>query len=194
MKIVRPSLVITTCLLLLCCVAYPALVTGLAQAVFPHQANGSLITQNGHVRGSSLIGQTLANPETHPEYFWGRRSAASVDSATGVVYSSGSNYGPLHPALREEVAARVALLRASGVVGPIPVDLVTTSGSGLDPHISPAAAEAQAARVARARGMTLEHVRALITAHTEPPTLGLLGAARVNVLELNLDLDAHSPR
>src|SRR4051794_642294 len=131
MKFVRPCLVLTACLLVLCCVAYPALVTRIAQAVFPHQANGSLIEQGGRVRGSALIGQTFEHPEAHPEYFWGRPSAASVDSATGVVYSSGSNYGPLNPSLRDDVATRVAALRATGVTGPIPVDLVTKSASGL---------------------------------------------------------------
>jgi K+-transporting ATPase ATPase C chain len=192
MKLVRPSLVITAILLAMCCVAYPALVTAIAQAVFPRQANGSLIEQSGRVRGSSLLGQAFDHPEQHPEYFWGRPSAASVDTATGVVYSSGSNYGPLNAALRDEVTARVAVLRATGVTGPIPVDLVTKSASGLDPHVSPAAARVQAPRVARARGLSVGQLDALIDAHTEAPTLGLLGAPRVNVLELNLALDSQT--
>jgi K+-transporting ATPase ATPase C chain len=194
MKVVRACLVVTGLLLLLCCVAYPAVVTGLAQALFPRLANGSLLEQGGRTRGSALIGQSFEHPEAHPEYFWGRPSAASVDTATGVVYSSGSNYGPLNPALRDEVSWRIAVLRATGVTGPIPVDLVTKSASGLDPHVSLAAAEVQAPRVARARGMALANVRGLIARHTEGPTLGLLGGPRVNVLELNLDLDAQAHR
>jgi K+-transporting ATPase ATPase C chain len=190
MKIVRPCLVITALLLVLCTALYPALVTGLAQAAFPRQSNGSLIVTNGRVRGSSLLGQTFEHPEAHPEYFWGRPSAASVDSATGVIYSSGSNYGPSNTTLHDEVRARVEALRATGVTGPIPVDLVTKSASGLDPHLSPAAALVQVARVARARGLPESEVRALVNAHTEGSTLGLLGEPRVNVLELNLALDA----
>ena len=127
-------------MLVICCVIYPALVTAGAQAFFPSPANGSLIVQSGNVRGSSLLGQTFDRPMEHLEYFWGRPSAASVDSATGVLVSGGSNYGPMNAALKDEVAQRVAALRATGVEGPIPVDLVTKSGSGLDPHISVAAA------------------------------------------------------
>ncbi len=190
MKLLRPCLVITAFLLLVCCLAYPAAVTAVAQAAFPRQANGSLITQGGRVRGSSLLGQTFADNAAHPEYFWGRPSGASVDSATGVTYSSGSNYGPLNPALHDEVRQRVAALRATGVTGPIPVDLVTKSASGLDPHISPAAAQIQVPRVARARSMSEAAVRSLVAAHTDSSTLGLLGEPRVNVLELNLALDA----
>jgi K+-transporting ATPase ATPase C chain len=194
MKIVRPCLVITALLLVLCTALYPAVVTGLAQAVFPRQAQGSLIVERGRVRGSSLLGQTFEHPEGHPEYFWGRPSAASVDSATGVVYSSGSNYGPLNAALHDEVRQRVEALRATGVTGPIPIDLVTKSASGLDPHISPAAARVQVPRVARARNLTETEVRTLVDAHTEGSTLGLLGEPRVNVLELNLALDARTAR
>ena len=190
MKILRPCLVTTALLLVLCCGLYPALVTGAAQALFPRQANGSLIEEGGRVRGSALIGQTFADNAAHPEYFWGRPSAASVDGATGVTYSSGSNYGPLHPSLRDEVRARVAALRATGVTGPIPVDLVTKSASGLDPHISPAAAEVQVPRVARARSLPEARVRSLVAAHTEGSTLAVLGEPRVNVLALNLALDA----
>ncbi len=194
MKLIRPCLVVTAFLLALCCAGYPALVTGVAQAAFPREANGSLIVRDGRVRGSMLIGQTLADPSAHPEYFWGRPSAATVDGATGVTYSSGSNYGPLNVSLTDEVSARVAALRATGVTGPIPVDLVTKSASGLDPHISPAAAEVQVPRVARARAMSEASLRALIATHTEGRTLGLFGEARVNVLALNLDLDARAGR
>lgn len=190
MKHLRPSLVVTAFLLVVCCLAYPAVVTGVAQAVFPREANGSLVEQGGRVRGSSLLGQTFADNAAHPGYFWGRPSSASVDGATGVTASSGSNYGPLHPALRAEVRARVEALRATGVTGPIPVDLVTRSASGLDPHISPAAALLQVPRVARARGRSEADVRSLVAAHTTGATLGLLGEPRVNVLELNLALDA----
>jgi K+-transporting ATPase ATPase C chain len=138
------------------------------------------------------LGQTFDHPEQHPEYFWGRPSAASVDSATGVIYSSGSNLGPLNPALRDAVAARIAALRATGVAGPIPIDLVTASASGLDPDLSPAAVEIQVARVARARDMPADEVRALAAEHTEGRAFALLGEPRVNVLELNLALDRRS--
>jgi K+-transporting ATPase ATPase C chain len=190
MKLIRPCLVITALLLVLCCLIYPATVTLAAQALFPKQANGSLIEKDGKVVGSSLIGQTFDKPAEHPEYFWGRPSAASVDGTTGVVVSAGSNYGPLHPSLKEEVAARIALLRSTGVQGPIPVDLVTKSASGLDPHISIAAAEIQIPRVAKARGLGEADVKALVARHTQGSTLGFLGESRVNVLELNLALDA----
>lgn len=194
MKLIRPCLVVTAFLLALCCAAYPAFVTGVAQAAFPREANGSLLVRDGRVRGSLLIGQTFADPSAHPEYFWGRPSAATVDGATGVTSSSGSNYGPLNPSLTDEVSARVAALRARGVTGTIPVDLVTKSASGLDPHISPAAAEVQVPRVARARAMSEASLRALVAAHTEGRTLGLFGESRVNVLALNLDLDARAGR
>jgi K+-transporting ATPase ATPase C chain len=190
MKMLRPCLVITAFLLVVCCLLYPAVVTGAAQALFPHQANGSLIEENGKVRGSVLLGQTFDKPMEHLEYFWGRPSAASVDSATGVLVSGGSNYGPLNPSLEDEVKQRVAMLRATGVTGPIPVDLVTKSGSGLDPHISVAAADIQIPRVAQARGMTVDEVAGLVREHTEGSTLGFMGEPRVNVLLLNLALDA----
>ncbi|MEO7329660.1 MAG: potassium-transporting ATPase subunit KdpC [Minicystis sp.] len=193
MKLLRPCLVITSLLLILCCLLYPAVVTGAAQALFPRQANGSLIEKDGKVVGSSLIGQTFDKPAEHPRYFWGRPSAASVDGATGVLVSGGSNYGPLNGALKDEVAQRVAALRATGVDGPIPVDLVTKSASGLDPHISVAAAEIQIARVARARSLGEAEIRALVAEHTEGSTLGFLGESRVNVLALNLALDAAHP-
>ncbi|MEP7124598.1 MAG: potassium-transporting ATPase subunit KdpC [Byssovorax sp.] len=193
MKTLRPCLVITAILLLLCCGLYPAVVIAASSALFSEKAEGSLIVKDGRVVGSSLLGQTFDKPEAHPEYFWGRPSAASIDSATGVLVSGGSNYGPLNPALKDEVAARIALLRATGVTGPIPVDLVTRSGSGLDPHVSIAAARIQIPRVATARGMTEDGVLALVALHTEAPTLGILGDPRVNVLELNLALDAARP-
>jgi K+-transporting ATPase ATPase C chain len=193
MKTLRPCLVITAVLLVLCCGLYPAVVTAASAALFSQKAEGSLIVKDGKVVGSSLIGQTFEKPETRPEYFWGRPSAVSVDSATGVLVSGGSNYGPLNPALKDEVAARIAALRATGVTGPIPVDLVTKSASGLDPHVSIAAARIQIARVAKARGMSEDAVLALVGVHTEGPTLGILGDSRVNVLELNLALDAANP-
>jgi K+-transporting ATPase ATPase C chain len=189
MKTLRSCLVITAFLLVVCCGLYPAVVTAASAALFSRQAEGSLLVKDGKIVGSSLIGQTFEKPELHPAYFWGRPSAASVDAATGVLVSGGSNHGPLNPALKDDVAARVALLRATGVIGPVPVDLVTRSGSGLDPHVSIAAAEIQIPRVARARGLGEDVTRALVRAHTEAPTLGFLGESRVNVLELNLDLD-----
>jgi K+-transporting ATPase ATPase C chain len=190
MKLLRPCLVVTAFLLVLCCVLYPAVVTGAAQVLFANKADGSVIVRSGKAVGSSLIGQTFDEPMKHLEYFWGRPSAASADKATGVVVSSGSNYGPLNTALADEVKQRVEMLRATGVTGPVPVDLVTKSGSGLDPHVSVAAAEIQVPRVAKARGMSEGDVRALVQASTEESTLGFLGEPRVNVLELNLALDA----
>jgi K+-transporting ATPase ATPase C chain len=165
---------------------YPALVTLAARVLFPSEAEGSVITAGGQAVGSSLIGQ----PTTSPRYFHGRPSATGrvpYDSAA----SAASNLGPLNPALADAVSARIAALRAEdpGNAAPIPVDLVTASGSGLDPHISPAAAEWQAARVARVRGLDEARVRQLVAEHTEGRTFGLLGEARVNVLELNLALD-----
>ena len=178
--------------------AYPAVITGLAQVLFPHQANGSLITDAaGNVVGSELIGQSF----TDPGYVWGRPSATSPVPYNAAA-SSGSNYGPLNPALigpDGSVAARIQALKdanlAAGVTttDPIPVDLVTASASGLDPHISPAAALYQAPRVAAVRGIDVAEVRALIDQHTEGRTLWILGEPRVNVLELNLALDAVHP-
>ncbi len=191
----RPALVSLLLLTLLTGVAYPLLVTGLAQVVFPQQANGSLIVRDGQVVGSSLIGQSFDDPK----YFWGRLSATGTVpynsfNAENLTASSGSNYGPLNPALMEMVQARIDALKAADPTNtqPIPVDLVTASASGLDPHISPAAALYQLDRVARARGLDPAIVKQLIDQHTQRRDLGLLGEPRVNVLELNLALDGLS--
>ncbi|HSL34126.1 MAG TPA: potassium-transporting ATPase subunit KdpC [Candidatus Limnocylindrales bacterium] len=165
-------------------VAYPAFVTAVAQVVFPSQANGSMIVVDGRTVGSSLIGQAFSEPQ----YFWGRPSAAGADGYDASA-SAGSNLGPTSQALIERISAEVDRLREANGDGPVPVDLVTTSASGLDPHISPAAAEYQVARVAEARGMTIADIEAAVARHTEQPMLGFLGQARVHVLELNLDLD-----
>jgi len=168
-------------------VAYPLLVTGIAQAVFPGQANGSLIEKDGKVLGSSLIGQ----PFSDAKYFWSRPSATSPMPYNGGS-SSGSNQGPTNPVLKEAVEGRVKALRDAGgdPSKPVPVDLVTASGSGLDPHISPAAAEYQIARVAKVRGIAESKLREIVAMHTEGRTFGFLGEPRVNVLKLNLALDA----
>jgi K+-transporting ATPase ATPase C chain len=163
-------------------VAYPLLVTGISQVLFKDQANGSLIEKDGKVVGSSLIGQ----PFSEPKYFWGRPSATSPMPYNGSA-SSGSNQGPTNPALKEAVEGRI---KDHGGKTPVPADLVTASGSGLDPHISPAAAEYQVARVAKARGIPEEKLRALVNQHVEGRQLGILGEPRVNVLRLNLALDA----
>jgi K+-transporting ATPase ATPase C chain len=168
--------------------AYPLLVTGIAQAAFPAQANGSLIiSQNGRIVGSNLIGQAFDDPR----YFWGRLSA-TVGTSNNAAASGGSNYSVLNSALLKQAQTRIDSLRAAdpGNIQPIPVDLVTSSASGLDPHISPAAAYYQAERVARARGLTEAQVRNLIAQYTEKPVLGIFGEPRVNVLLLNLALDS----
>jgi K+-transporting ATPase ATPase C chain len=183
----------TLALLVLCCLVYPGIVTASAQVLFRAQANGSLVERGGKVLGSALIGQSVADWAAHPEYVWGRPSGASNDAATNITYSSGSNYGPMNPTLLDEVKARVALLRDSGVKGAIPADLATKSASGLDPHVSPAAAEIQVPRIASTRKVGESKVRELIASHTEQSSLGFLGEPRVNVLLVNLDLDAQAP-
>lgn len=193
MNTLRTYLVITLALLVICCFVYPGVVTAGAQVLFRDQANGSLIVQDGKIRGSAIIGQSVADWAAHPEYLWGRPSGASNDQATGITSSSGSNYGPMNATLLDEVKGRVKILRDTGVSGPIPVDLVTKSASGLDPHVSPAAAELQVPRIASTRKIPQDIVRELIARHTEGSTLGLLGEPRVNVLLVNLDLDARAP-
>ena len=186
LKELKPALLMLAVLTVITGAAYPLLVTGLAQGVFPHQANGSLVERDGKVVGSELIGQTFSDPK----YFWGRPSATGpVPYNAGA--SSGSNQGPLNPALEDAIKARMAALKAAdpGNTAAIPVDLVTASGSGLDPHISPAAAEYQVGRVARVRGLEVGAVRTLVAAHTEGRAFGVLGEPRVNVLALNLALD-----
>lgn len=186
MKQIKPALVLLIVFSIITGLLYPALITGVAQLLFPGQANGSLITQNGLVVGSELIGQQF----DQPQYFWGR-----ISDTSGVAYnasaSGGSNYSVLNPALETQVKERLAALKAADPNNtlPVPVDLVTASASGLDPDISVAAAEYQAARVAKARGLGLNQVDALISQYTRGRILGFLGEKTVNVLELNLALD-----
>ena len=193
----RPALVLLGLFTVLTGFVYPAVVTGLAQGLFPRQANGSVVERGGRPVGSALVGQEFA---PNPAYFWGRPSATGPVPYTAfngetLTGSSGSNLGPLNPALAEATRGRADLLRAAdpGNAAPVPVDLVTTSGSGLDPHISPDGAAYQAGRVARARGLAPADVARLVAANTEGRTLGLLGEPRVNVLTLNLALDALRP-
>ena len=185
----RPAVLLLVLLTLITGVAYPGIVTAIGQVAFPSQANGSFITVNGSEVGSSLIGQAF----DQPKYFWGRPSDAGVTPSNPAGYdgtaSAGSNLGPTSAALIANVQAQIDRLHAANGNGPIPVDLVTTSASGLDPDISPAAAEYQVARVAAARGMTVDAVRAIVARHTTQPLLGFIGEPAVNVLELNLDLD-----
>jgi K+-transporting ATPase ATPase C chain len=180
----RPAVGLLLALTVLTGIAYPVAVTAVAQLAWPHQANGSLIVVDGRTLGSSLIGQSFSDPK----YFWGRPSAAGKDGYDANA-SGGSNLGPTTKALIDRVTAEVDRLRAANGNAPIPVDLVTTSASGLDPDISPAAADYQVPRVAAARGMTADLVRAAVARHTSEPLLGFIGEARVNVLELNLDLE-----
>ena len=184
---IRPALMALLIFTVLTGLVYPLLVTGIAQLVFPHQANGSLIVVNGKTVGSSLIGQQF----TDPKYFWGRLSATGPYPYNASA-SSGSNLGPTNPALLDEAKARIAALQAAdpGNTQPIPVDLVTSSGSGLDPHISVAAALYQLPRVARLRGLSESALRTLLDKNTQGRTLGFLGEPTVNVLQLNLALDA----
>jgi len=179
----RPALAILLGLLVVTGVAYPAAVTAIAQLAFPHQANGSLLVVDGRTVGSTLIGQAFSDPR----YFWGRPSAAGDGYDANA--SGGSNLGPTSQKLIDRVVADVDRLRAASGSDSVTVDLVTASASGLDPHISPAAAAYQVARVAASRGLSEIDVRAAVTRHTEGPLLGFLGQPRVNVLELNLDLD-----
>ena len=189
----KPAIILLALLTLITGVIYPLAVTVIAQVTFPAQANGSLIVKDGQPIGSRLIGQSFDNPK----YFWGRLSATGTHpynafNAEALTASSGSNYGPLNPSLLEMVQGRIDALKAADPdnAQAIPVDLVTASGSGLDPHISPAAAEYQVARVARARGLDEAVVQQLVAQHTQGRDLGVLGEPRVNVLELNLTLDA----
>ena len=186
----RPSLVLLAAFSLLTGVAYPAVVTLGARVLFPRQAEGSLIRDGAEIRGSALIGQ----PFSGAGHFWSRPSATGP--AYNAAASSGSNLGPTNPALAQAVADRIAALRAADPsnTAPVPVDLVTASGSGLDPHITPAAAAYQAARVARVRGLPEAEVRQLIAVHTDGRSFGLLGEPRVNVLTLNLALDGRTSR
>jgi K+-transporting ATPase ATPase C chain len=189
---IRPAIMALLIFTVLMGIVYPSIVTGIAQLVFPHQANGSLIVKDGKPLGSELIGQSFDDPK----YFWGRLSATgdfpyNAFNADTLTASSGSNYGPSNPALIAAVQARIDALKAAdpGNTQPIPVDLVTASGSGLDPDISVAAGLYQVPRVARARGMSESAVRALVDQYTEGRQFGFLGEPRLNVLKLNLALD-----
>ena len=186
LKEFKPAFVMLLGLTVVTGVAYPLLVTGIAQGLFPDAANGSLIERDGKPVGSELVGQ----PFSDPKYFWSRPSATGPVPYNPAA-SSGSNQGPLNPALEEAVKAHIEALKAAdpSQTAPIPVDLVTASASGLDPHISPAAAAWQAPRIARLRGLSFDSVRGLVAQHTQGRQFGVLGEARVNVLRLNLALD-----
>ena len=187
--VLAPAIALLVAMTVITGAAYPAVVTLIAQVAFPSQANGSFITVDGKTIGSSLIGQAF----DQPKYFWGRPSDAGVTASNPAGYdgtaSAGSNLGPTSATLIANIQAQVDRLHAANGNAPIPVDLVTASASGLDPDISPAAAEYQVARVAAARGMTVDAVRAIVARHTTQPLLGFIGEPAVNVLELNLDLD-----
>ncbi len=180
----RPAIGLIVVMTAITGLAYPGVVTAVAQVALPSQANGSMVVADGRPVGSVLIGQSF----TDPRYLWPRPSAAGADGYDAMA-SGGSNLGPTNRKLIDAVTERVAALRAANGDGPIPVDLVTTSASGLDPHISPAAAEYQVGRIAAARGVPADEVRAAIDRHTDGPILGFLGESHVNVLEVNLDLD-----
>jgi potassium-transporting ATPase KdpC subunit len=184
--VLRPVLVLFAVLTVVTGIVYPVIVTGIGTLAFPAKAQGSLVVRDGTAVGSALIAQSFQEPR----YFWGRLSATSPMANNGAA-SSGSNFGPLNPALVDAVKGRIEALKAADPTNqlPIPVDLVTASGSGLDPHITPAAALYQVERVARARHLDPVRVRQLTLAHVEPPQWGIFGEARVNVLMLNLALD-----
>jgi K+-transporting ATPase ATPase C chain len=196
----RPAIVLVVALTLITGLAYPLAITGLAQVLFPYKANGSLIEKDGKVIGSALIGQLFQEDK----YFHGRASATakadpndpskSVPEPYNAANSGGSNLGPTNKALIDRVKEDVAKLKAENPDAPVPIDLVTTTGSGLDPHISPEAALFQVPRVAKARNMPQDRVRALITENTKGRLAGLLGEPRVNVLALNLALDEAAPK
>jgi len=189
MKEIKPAILLLIAFTILCGGIYPAIVTGIAKAVFPVQANGSFVTDNnGQVVGSSLIGQ----PFSDPKYFWPRPSA-TADFACNPAGSGGSNSGPTNPVYLETVAGRIKNLRAAGLSGPIPADLVQASASGLDPHITPEAALVQIPRVAKERGLNKEGLKKLVDAHSEDRQVGIFGNRRVNVLALNLALDRLAP-
>ena len=189
--LLRPALTLFVLLSIVTGLAYPLAVAGIAQLVFPQAANGSLILRDGKLVGSRLIGQSFSDPR----HFWSRPSATSP-MPYNAANSAGSNLGPSNPALADAVKVRIAALRAAdpGNAAPVPVDLVTASASGLDPNISRAAADYQLARVARARGAPEAQIRALLDAHTQGPWLGFIGESRVDVLALNLALDAPPAR
>ena len=191
MSMLRPALVSFAALALLTGLAYPLAMTAVGQTAFHHKANGSLLTKDGRVLGSMLIGQFTEDPR----YFWGRLSATG-DFPTNAANSSGSNLAPSNPALKAAAEQRIKALRTADPANtaPVPVDLVTASGSGLDPHITPAAAEFQVRRVALACGLTESRVRELVKLHTEGRTFGLVGEPHVNALVLNLALNSEAPR
>ncbi|HAD03983.1 MAG: potassium-transporting ATPase subunit C [Desulfuromonadales bacterium GWD2_61_12] len=189
MKEIKSAILLFLAFTIICGGIYPAVVTGVAQLLFPHQANGSLVAdKNGQMLGSALIGQ----PFSDPKYFWPRPSATGAFGFNPLA-SGGSNAGPTNPDYLKLVAERVKTLRASGVTGPLPADLVQASASGLDPHLTPEAALLQVPRIAKTRGLTVESVTRRVAQNTEARQFGLLGAPRVNVLALNLALDNGLP-